>query len=263
MMRKKKLLLRNTLLLLVVILSFASCVTNKKTTYLQVLKDQLDTLDVVRPESYLIRPGDELYIKIEPLSPDAEQFLDAGESSSSSALTQSLYLRSYDVYADSCIDYPYIGKVKVAGLTTRQVRKTMEDAMREFVLKDGKVTVKLVNKYVSVLGAVGSPGKYTIYKEGLNIFQMIAMAGDVSTYGNREMVKLIREVDGEIIVKEFDLRRNDILGSEFYYVQPNDVIYIEKMKGQFFRMENFSSFLTTVTSSLSFLLLVLSYANFK
>lgn len=254
--------LQRFLFLLGTAMLMASCVTNKNTQYLQMADDDVATYELFQPESYILQPGDELYIKIEPLTPEVENFLEANQTSSGSAMSQSLYLYSYEIFTDSCIDYPFIGKIKLAGITTRAARKKVEDAMKDYVLKDGKVTVKLVNKYVSILGEVKSPGKYTIYKEGLNIFQVLAMAGDLTTYGNRERVRLVRQVGDEFIVKEFDLRRNDILGSEYFFVKPNDIIYIGKVKGQFFRMENFPTLLTTITSSLSFLLLVLNYSNF-
>jgi polysaccharide export outer membrane protein len=129
------------------------------------------------------------------------------------------------------------------------VKTELDIALKSYIA-DAVVTVKMVNNYVSIIGEVQRPGKYPIYKDRLNIFQALAMAGDISTYGNRQKIQLIRQTPDGNTVKEFSLKDRSIIGSQFFYVMPNDVIYAPPMKGRFFRMDSFpySIILSTITT---------------
>ncbi|MFB6340667.1 polysaccharide biosynthesis/export family protein [Saccharicrinis sp. FJH62] len=249
-------------LLLFAMISISSCVTKKQITYLQAPNKKIPSYEDYKPENYTVKPGDELYINVEPLMEEEQGFLSTSRQiSGGSMVGRTLSLLSYLVYDDGTIDFPYVGTIKVEGMTTREIRKKIMDVLDEYLMEQPKVTVKLVNRYISIIGDVKSPGRYEIYEEQMNIFQAMAMSGDVGTYGDRAQIKIIRNIGDETVVREFDLRSEDIIGSEFYYVLPNDVIYVEKMRGQFFRFDNFGNLFSTITSSLSFLILVLSYAN--
>ena len=113
------------------------------------------------------------------------------------------------------------------------------------------VDVKIVGRYFSVIGG-GSNGKFPILREKMNVFQAIAMAGDISTFGDRSKIKVLREINGTTKISEFDIRSKDIINSEFYYIQPNDVIYIQNVNEQFFSVTTFGAALSTVFSTFSF-----------
>lgn len=262
-MRMKKMSLNlNKVIILVITILFASCVTKKEMTYLQTPTKKIPNYEQFKPENYLVKPGDELYINIEPLLKEEQGFLTSSRQiSGGSMVGRTLSLLSYLVYDDGTIDFPYVGTIMVEGMTTRDIRLKIVDILDEYLMEQAKVTVKLVNRFISIIGDVRSPGRYEVYEEQMNIFQAIAMSGDITTFGDRAQVKIIRKVGEETIIKEFDLRSEDIIGSEFYYIVPNDVIYVEKVKGQFFRFDSFGSLFSTITSSLSFLILVLSYSN--
>ncbi len=235
----------------------SSCVTNKKTQYLQsVDENNVPEYEVVEQASYQIQAGDELYIQVSPFDPEMKEMfsLDKGRTSFSDAEAM-LHLQSYTVYQDGNIDYPLIGRIPLAGLTAREARDRMDSLLIGSFFNEAEVTVKLVNNYVSVVGDVKKPGKYSIYKDNLNIFQALAMAGDVSTFGDRSTVRIIRHKPDKTFVKTFDLRSEEILGSEYYYIQPNDVIYVSRIKGQFFGMDSFTDFVSLVSGSLSILAL--------
>jgi polysaccharide export outer membrane protein len=129
------------------------------------------------------------------------------------------------------------------------VKTELDIALKSYIA-DAVVTVKMVNNYVSIIGEVQRPGKYPIYKDRLNIFQALAMAGDIGNYGNRQKIQLIRQTPDGNMVKEFSLKDRSIIGSQFFYVMPNDVIYAPPMKGRFFRMDSFpySIILSTITT---------------
>jgi polysaccharide biosynthesis/export protein len=125
----------------------------------------------------------------------------------------------------------------------------LDNALKSYVA-DAVVTVKMVNNYISIIGEVQRPGKYPIYKDQLNIFQAIAMAGDLGTFSDRQKIQLIRQTPDGNIVKEFSLKERSIIGSQFFYVMPNDVLYAPPIKGRFFQLSSFpyGIILSTITT---------------
>ena len=166
-----------------------------------------------------------------------------------SVTEQSADLISYPVDGSGAILLPYAGKIVVAGKTLSVITTELETALKGYIA-DAAVTVKMINNYVSLLGEVTRPGRYPIYKDRLNIFQALAMGGDLSEYSNRQKVQVIRQTQGGNTIKEFSLTDRSIMSSEFFYVMPNDVIYAMPMKGKFFQMNAFpySVILSTITT---------------
>jgi hypothetical protein len=102
----------------------------------------------------------------------------------------------------------------------------------------------------------GKSGYYTMPREKINIFQALAMAGDVGMYGDRSRIRILRETDNGTIIKSFDVRSADIIHSEYFYIEPNDVIYIQTLNEQFFSITNLPSLFSTVISTFSFGVLI-------
>lgn len=235
-----------------------SCVTTKKTTYLQEYKKSEYPTEYIAPEAYRIQPDDNLFIRVTTPDPQWSAIFNTGEVGGTSfgRSEQAIDLLSYRVKLDGTVEIPYLGSINVAGKTVAETKKIMEALVVDYV-SDAEITVKLVNNYVSILGEVNQPGRYLIYKEQLNIFEAMAMAGDMAQYSNRQQINIVRQTDSGTIVKEFNLTDKNIIDSEFYYVKPNDVIYARPMKGKFFGMAQFpySVLLSTITT----FLLVLNY----
>jgi len=239
------------LITILVSVSLTSCVTNKKLTYLQYKGISDDVIKSVTPSAYKIQPYDNLFIRV--VTPDPQwsaMFNTMPVTTYSISVTeQSADLVSYPVDGDGFIQLPYAGRIMVAGKTLAMVTAEVEKVLKGYVA-DAAITVKMVNNYVSLLGEVQRPGRYPIYKERMNIFQALAMAGDLSDYSNRQKIQLIRQTPGGNIVKEFTLTDRSIMSSEFFYVMPNDVIYAMPMKGKFFQLNAFpySVILSTITT---------------
>ena len=239
------------ILALLVLASLTSCVTNKKLTYLQDEMANDDTIKSVTPSAYKILPFDNLFIRV--VTPDPQlsaMFNTIPVASYSVTVTeQSADMVSYTVDIDGYILLPYAGRIMVAGKTLNAVTAEVEKILKGYIA-DAAITVKLVNNYVSLLGEMQHPGKYPIYKEGMNIFQALAMAGDLGDFSNRQKLQFIRPTPHGNIIKEFSLNDRSIMTSEFFYVMPNDVIYAKPMKGRFFQLNAFpySAFLGTITA---------------
>ena len=177
---------------------------------------------------------------------------------SSNENTNSQYANSYRIYSDGTVDIPFLAPVKLAGLTELEAQDTLRKAFRE-IIPDADVKLAMYNKRFTVMGDARS-GVYNIYKERMTIFQALAMSGDLMNSGDRRHVRIIRpRGNGEPMVMEFDIRPNSIINSEYYYVYPNDLIYVSRDSGSFYKQSSYSSFLALITSSVSLLITVLNY----
>lgn len=235
-----------------------SCVTSRKTTYLQDYRKSQYPVEYIAPETYRIQPNDNLFIRVTTPDPQWSAMFNTVSPGSTTIghSEQSVDLLSYAVNLDGTVEIPYLGAIQVAGKTVQETRQVLEEVLVDYV-GDATITVKLVNNYVSILGEVDQPGRYVIYKEHLNVFQALAMAGDMAPYGNRYNVKILRKTTDGTVVKEFNLTDKNIIDSEFYYVMPNDVIYVEPMKGKFFGMYQFP--FTVILSTITTFFLILRY----
>jgi polysaccharide export outer membrane protein len=226
-------------------------VTNKKLTYLQYEGSPNPVVKPENPAEYTIMPYDNLFVKVVTPDPQwAAMFNTIPVSTNSISITeQSADLVSYSVDGAGYIMLPYAGKIKVAGKTLSMITEEVEKALKSYIA-DASVTVKMVNNYVSLVGEFQRPGRYELYKERLNIFQALAMGGDLNEFSNRQKIQVIRQTNAGNIIKEFTLTDRSIMASEFFYVMPNDVIYAMPMKGKFFHMSEFpySVLLSTVTT---------------
>jgi polysaccharide export outer membrane protein len=233
-MKRSPLFSAKSLLFLVVsAVLLSSCVPQKQIKYLQreQEKDTASFNAAKRDSGYRIQARDNLYIRIFTLDEKASMFFNrqAGSASYNDyANDASIYLNSYTVNYDGFIDFPVVGKVMVKGLTVGQVKTALHALIGEY-LKETTVVVKMVNFKVSLVGEVFRPGQFTIYKDELNIFEALSLAGDMTEFANRTRVALIRQVHGGSEVHYLDLTNVNILSSPYYYLQPNDIIYISPL----------------------------------
>ncbi len=227
----KYLMLRLALLLMTGLVVFSSCVPQKKIKYLQkqVAGDTTLAPSLQNDKNYIIQVRDNLYIRVYSLDPNASLYFNkqsvSGGSYNDYANDASIYLNSYSVDDNGHIEFPIIGKVLVAGKTIGEVNELIQKLVSEY-MKEVAVVVKLVNFKVTVMGEVGRPGELTFYQNQVNIFQAIAQAGDMSEFANRGKVALVRKTKEGSVVINLDLNRHEILYSPYYYLQPNDILYV-------------------------------------
>jgi len=242
-----------------IILILSSCVTRKNLSYLQYLAGQdnsgmqvSNTRTSVTPSAYKIMSYDNLFIRVITPDPQWSVLFNTTPVGQGGALTEeSAGLLGYTVDGEGFIEIPFVGKLQVSGKTLSEIKVQLETTFEKY-LNDAAITVRLINNYVTIIGEVNLPGRYLLTKDRLNIFETLAMAGDMSLYSNRQKVQLIRESPYGPMVKEFSLRDRDILTSEFYYVMPNDIIYAQPMRGKGFQNNAsvFTLFLSAITTSL-------------
>lgn len=253
------------LTLLLLPLLMASCVTSRKVNLMQEAgqKGIPAYADTLSYEDYRIRTGDRLYVYVYSIDERVSSMFNAsGNGINSSQIRQgnniggSYDLYTYLVYEDGTIDYPMVGRIEVRGKTTREVKNDLEHKLMEYVqdqtdLKLLSVEVNIVRRSFSVISDHGS-GTFTLDKEKVTIFEALAMAGDIGDFGDRSKVRIIREIEGHTQVKVFDVRSKDIVNSEFYYIEPNDVIYIQRIKGQSFGINSVTTGISVAATTLAF-----------
>ena len=245
-------------------LLMASCVTSKRVNLMQTPgKNGIPQYaDTVSYEDYELRIGDRLYIYVYSVDERVDKMFNSSSGTIGIQMLQGSGVGgSYDLYTylvqeDGCIDFPMVGRVPVRGMTTREVKRVLEDELSSFIKSYGdyqmmSVEVKIVRRSFSVISDRGS-GTFNIQKEKVTIFEALAMAGDIGDFGDRSKVRIVREKEGLTLVKEFDVRSEDIINSEFYYIEPNDVIYIQRIKGQSFGINSVTTTISVVATTLAF-----------
>lgn len=240
-------------------LLLSSCYSHRVIGYLQepTKQNKLPVYDTVTYEPYRIRVNDEIIYRLITMDETMSKMLGANTNVSSGQ-----YANSYRVYADGTVDLPFIKPLKIQGLTEVEAQDTLRKAFRE-IIPDADVKVALYNKYFSVIGDANS-GQYYIYKEKMNIFQALAMTGDVMNSGDRRHIRIVRPRDGaqEPEVLEFDMRTNTIIDSKYYYIYPNDVIYVARTRNSFYTVPSYAGFTGLITSSVALLTTVLNYVAY-
>lgn len=215
-------------------------------------RDDLPKYDSAAYKPYRLQVNDEIIYRVVTMDETIAKTL----STNTNNVGQ--YANSYRIYSDGTVDIPFLPPVKLEGLTELEAQDTLRAAFRE-IIPDADVKLAMYNKRFTVMGDANS-GIYTIYKERMTIFQALAMSGDLLNSGDRRHVRIIRpRGNAEPEVLEFDIRTNSIIDSEYYYVYPNDLIYVSRDKGSFYKQSSYSGFLALITSSVSLLITVLNY----
>ncbi len=244
-------------------IAMMSCVTAKKVNYMQAPDKKIPSYaDTLTFEDYKMRPGDRLFVYVYSLDEKISQLYNAGGTNNTQLRgnrgggeNSSYDLYSYLVDDNGNIQFPTIGDVYVLGMTSREVKNKLEDELSTLLreipgYKMVSVEVNVVRRTFSIIGQ--QSGKYPITKEKMTIFEALASAGNIQEFGDRSQIKLIREKNGETVIKTFDVRSEDIINSEFYYIEPNDILYIRLIEGQSFGINSAGTAVSIVAATISF-----------
>lgn len=231
-----------------------SCTSQKKLIYFQGNIPALKTA-----EAYTLRiyPGDILSVNIFTINAEAYPYLSVPADKPSSD-TRSAYEKGYVVNEAGEVKLPLVGAVQLSGKTIGEATQTLEQKYREF-MEDPIVTIKKLNFKITVLGEVNRPGTYPILNERATLPEVLGMAGDLTIFGDRKMVRIIREEN--LQTKDFfiDLTSSSALTAETYYLHPDDIIYVQPMKRRAFQSISpsvtiFTSIVTTAVIALTFII---------
>jgi len=244
------------LIILLAALLLGSCVPMKRIRYLQDPKNETEArTDFQKTETaeYKVHKGDNLYIRVNSLE-DKSNYFDKGENYNNYYSEAGIYLNSYTVNDSGYVEFPLIGKVFVEEMTIEEIQRALQEKVNEY-LKETVVIVKLANFRISMIGEFNKPGKYVIYQDKINLFEAIAMAGDMTDFAKRNQVMLVRQHEKGVKTHRLNLNDYSLLESEYYYLLPNDLVYVEPLKGKQFAFSEFPYLLilTTISTTLLFI----------
>jgi polysaccharide export outer membrane protein len=225
----------------IILLSFtiaiilSSCADVRKTEYFADQQDANVKSSNVAPET-VIQPNDILSITVSSLNPAATAIFNTPNYSNITSTTLSgnnQQTPGYLVNVNGMIQFPVIGDLKVTGLTTNELRLQISKELTDRkLLIDPVVVVRHLNFKVSVLGEVGHPTVINVPSEKISLLEALGLAGDITIYGRKDNVMIIREENGVKNVKRIDLNSSQLFDSKYYYLKSNDIVYVEANKAK-------------------------------
>ncbi len=245
-------------IILILGLTITSCIPQRKLRYLQEQKESsIDTSQIQNiDKTYKLKPKDEVYLKVNSIDPKTYAFFNGGEMQTNQFNSDlGLYLNSYTISDSGMIQLPVAGKIKIDNMNLEEARSTIETVLSNY-LKDVSVTLKLSGFRLTILGEVKRPGRYAPYVSQMNIMEAVALAGDMTAYGNRKRVMIIREEKGKEHILYINLLDKNILQSKSFNLLPNDIIYVESLNAKTWGFETFPY--TLILSSLTTFIAIMS-----
>ena len=241
-----------------------SCITTRQMTYFQGEPVSKSEIYKLNNEPYRLQVNDILFIDIKAENPEIVSLFKVSAAAGNTAVRgEALYYSGYTVDRHGNIRIPYIGDINVLGYTEKEIREKIEDALTTYLKKPESVfvTVKLAGINFVVTGEVGSPGSINLTTNQVSIVDAIANAGEITPYGNREEVTIIRKTLDGVKKYKVDLTNIDVFNSENFYVQPNDIIYVAPLKQKSWGtgttgFQTFSTVVTVLSFIVSSVLLV-------
>ena len=258
-------------LLIVAILvgtSLVSCVPKKKMVFLQSETNNIDSVFFYEREVYKLQISDIVDVKIISLDEQVNEIFNSNANASSSQVAQVAnlgdlyYVTGYSINDSGNIYLPIIGEVNIVGLSLEEVKVAISQKAERYFSKY-YLSVKIGGVRFSAIGEFARPGKYTILQNQATIFEAIALAGDLLMVASRSDVKLIRQYPGGTKIHTLNLLDKKLIHSPYYFIQPNDVIYVEPLKAKSWGVGVNAAQSTALILSLvsSTLLIIVSFNN--
>lgn len=247
-------------------LFFASCVNTRKAVYFADQPDGTILSTITIPET-IIGANDLLSIQVSSLNPEASAVFNTPNNTVSNIASYNgspVTVSGYLVNAEGNIQFPILGKIKAAGLTENQLRmlivKSLDDKK---LLKDPIVSIRHLNFKVTVLGEVGNPTVITVPNEKITLLEALGLAGDITIYGKKDKVMLIREEAGVKMLNRIDLNTAQLFNSPYYYLRSNDIVYVEPNKAKVASSGRANQSLPIILSALSFAAIIVDRVTRK
>ena len=220
--------MRKTIFLVFTIVVFSSCVSKKNIVYFQ--NDEIDQTKVSNSYKTIIKPDDLLQITITALDVEAVRPFNLAAvtySTSSNSAIGVAQQQTYLVDTKGEIEFPVLGTLKIGGLTREETIDLLKSKLSPDFIKEPNVNIKIANYKISIMGDVQKPGSYNIPNERITLLDAIALAGDINLSGQRNNILVIREEGSKKMHYRVDLLSKNVFTSPVYYLQQNDVVYVE------------------------------------
>lgn len=248
--------------------SLTGCISTKELALYQRGETGTDTMAIAPRYIPTIKAGDVISVQVSSLSPEATTFfnpyasisaMDGARNNNQNTLP---FMPGYQVDESGQIELPLIGKQPVQGLTNAQAAGQIRQKLLDY-LKEPTVNVRNLNYQISITGEVARPALLSIPNEQISLPAALGMAGDITIFGQRKNVLVIREENGKRTFNQVDLTSRDIFKSPYYYLHSNDIVYVEPGKVRAASADRTNQILPLVISSLSIIALLLSRTAFR
>lgn len=225
--------MKNILTVVITTILFVSCATKEDVVYFNGMNssDNSIGLDSYSPTYHI---DDQLTIIVNAIDPEAARAFNKISVSVAQDAQDARgreRIQPYRIDSDGNIDFPVLGEIQLAGLNREQATKLLQDRLVDYI-KDPIVDIQTINYKITVMGEVRNPGTYTATNERITLLEAIALAGDLTIYGERENVLVIQDYDGKKSYTRVNLKSDDLFNSPVYYLSQNDVVYVEPNKTQ-------------------------------
>ena len=236
------------LFILSTLLYLSSCTSYKQLQYLQGNIDSTKYSQFKVPEQR-IQKGDQISIVVFSDNAAASAMFNSGggiqqqgvgmqlNNNNAAANTVGSSGSVYDVDQEGNIFFPQVGKLNVEGLTREGLKALLDSKLKDKYLINPYYTIRFLNLKVTVFGDVKSPGIYPLVRENTNIFEVLTLAGDLTEYGKRDNILVIREKDGKRVFARIDVTQPDVFNSPYYYLQQNDMVFVDMRKSKANRID--------------------------
>jgi polysaccharide export outer membrane protein len=210
-------------ILLLLVIMLTSCASKKDIVYFQDVNNKEQIINQASNKAQLLKPNDLIEVTVLAFDMDAVALFNGqGISENSSGGAAKTYLVDHKGF----IEFPLLGNIKISGMTRMEATNILKDKISEYV-KDPIVNLKLQNFKVTILGEVSRPGVYQVMNERITLLEALGLAGDMTIFGERKNVLVIRDNDGKKSYTRVDMTKDDVFKSPVYYLSQNDVVYIE------------------------------------
>ena len=244
--------IKNFILLLLLCI-ITSCITTKDLEYIGSDKEIKEVTDTF--QDYKLQVGDLLSIQISTTTEQQHDFFNKENTANSQLMVQNPYLYGYVINQEGNLDLPTFGSIKAAGFTINELSNFIQNIAISY-FEYPIVKLNIINFDVTILGEVNKPGTFKIVDPKVNVLYALSLAGDITKYGNRKKVKIIRNENNVNKVFYINLTRSDILNNNDFMLQPHDIIYVSPLNKKFYAFDNITNILSMSISAVTLFLLV-------
>jgi len=242
-----------TLFILLSAFFLSSCITNHDLEYIR-LSDGINKIKTNKQE-YRLQIGDLISVQISTTTEQQHDFFNKEQTSSSQLMMQNPYLYGYLIKEDGFLELPSLGMVKAEGFTLRELENIIKQIAVSY-FEQPLVKLSIINFEVSILGEVNNPGTFKVVDPDVNILYALSLAGDITQFGNRKKVKIIRNENEINRVFYVDLTTDEVLNNADFMLQPHDIIYIAPLRKKFYAFNNITNVISMALSAVTLYLLI-------
>jgi polysaccharide export outer membrane protein len=241
------------IVILLTVLTLSSCITNRDLEYIrsnkEIKKAKANTQD------YRLQIGDLISVQISTTTEQQHDFFNKENTANSQLIMQNPYLYGYIIKEDGSLDLPSFGIVAAEGFTLRELEDVIKNIATSY-FESPVVKLNIINFEITILGEVNNPGSFKIIDPEVNILYALSLSGDMTQFGNRRKVKVIRSENEINRVFYVDLTKEGVLNNSDFMLQPHDIIYVAPLRKKFYAFNNITNFVSLSLSAVTLFLLI-------